>query len=376
MKMTLRPWLLAALLVSATCFSGSAQVVGGQRAFEYLRLSPGARTSALGGINVSDPATQISAVAQNPALMRPGLHNQLAVQYNNYHAGINILNLQHGYHSEKWNTSFSGNIQYLNYGSFDQTDPYGNTIGTFRGTDFAVSLGASKQYKERWRGGVALKYAGSRLADLSAGALLADVGVSYADTERLITIGAVAKNIGFMTHRYNTANTAEPLPFDLQIGFSKRLARAPLRFHLTAHHLYKWDVRYDNPADIVRSTLSGASDSSNSSNNSGNQFFDKLARHLIVGADILIGKHITVTAAYNHLRRGELALTEKGGLAGFSFGGTVHLNRFQVSYARGNYHLAGATNEFGLHIDLNKTVGIGGATERLRWNKVYPDWRN
>lgn len=373
MKMILRPLLLSALMLLAGRFSANAQVVGGQRAFEYLRLSQSARTSALGGINVSDPASNISSVAQNPALMRPGLHNQLAVQYNSYHAGINILNLQHGYYSEKWNTSFSGNIQYLNYGAFDETDPYGNTIGTFRGTDFAVSLGASKEYNERWRGGVALKYAGSRLADLSAGALLADVGITYADTERLITIGAVAKNIGFMTHKYNAGNKAEPLPFDLQIGFSKRLARAPLRFHVTAHHLYQWDVRYDNPADIVRSSLSSTPDSSS---NSGNHFFDKLGRHLIVGADILIGKHITVTAAYNHLRRGELALTEKAGLAGFSFGGTVNLNRFQVSYARGIYHLAGATNEFGLNINLAKTVGIGSATERLRWNKVYPDWNN
>lgn len=369
----LQPWLLSLLLLSVSGFSAKAQVVGGQRAFEFLRLSQSARTSALGGINVSDPASNISVVAQNPALMRPGLHNQLGVQYNRYPADINIANLQYGYHSEKWGTSFSGNIQYLNYGTFDQTDPYGNTIGTFRGTDFAVSVGASKQYKDRWRGGVALKYAGSRYADLAAGALLADVGIAYSDTERLITIGAVAKNIGFMTHKYNRGNTAEPLPFDLQIGFSKRLARAPLRFHVTAHHLYEWDIRYDNPADVVRNSLGGP-DSSTS--NSGNHFFDKLGRHFIIGTDILIGKRITLTAAYNHLRRGELALTEKAGLAGFSFGGSINLDRFQVSYARGIYHLAGTTNEFGLNVNLAKTVGIGSATERLRWNKVYPDWNN
>lgn len=373
MNTMMRPWLLSLLLLSASGLSATAQVVGGQRAFEFLRLSQSARTSALGGINVSDPASSISTTAQNPALMRPGLHNQLGVQYNRYPADINIANLQYGYHSEKWNTSFSGNIQYLNYGSFNETDPYGNVIGTFRGTDFAVSVGSSKQYKDRWRGGVALKYAGSRFADLAAGALLADVGVVYSDTDRLITIGAVAKNIGFMTRKYNSGNSAEPLPFDLQIGFSKRLERAPLRFHITAHHLYQWDVRYDNPADIVRSSLSG--DTSTSSSGDAH-FFDKLGRHFIVGADILLGKRITVTAAYNHLRRGELALSEKGGLAGFSFGGSINLDRFQVSYARGVYHLAGATNEFGLNVNLAKTVGIGSATERLRWNKVYPDWGN
>ncbi len=371
MHTILRSVAIAFLLGSGV--SALAQVTGGQRAFEFLRLSPGARTTALGGINVSDPGPNISTALQNPALMRPGLHNQLAVQYNNYHAGINIVNLQHGYHSEKWNTSFFGGVQYLNYGSFDETDIYGNTLGSFRGTDFTLTAGASKQYRDRWRGGVAIKYANSRYGTISAGALLADVGIVYADTERRITIGAVAKNMGFMTRKYNPNTTAEPLPFDLQIGFSKRLARAPLRFHVTAHHLYEWDIRYNNPADVTFNNLSGSADSSADTKS---YFADKLARHLLVGADLLIGKRIAVTVAYNHLRRGELALKEKTALAGFSFGAGVNLDRFQVQYARSYYHLASATNEFGLNIQLNKTVGIGNVTERIRWNKVYPDWNN
>ncbi len=373
MHKMLRPLLLSVLMISGMALTGKAQVTGGQRAFEFLRLSQSARTSALGGINVSDPTRDVSAVSQNPALMRPGLHNQLAVQYNSYPAGINIMNLQHGYHSEKWNTAFFGSIQYLNYGSFDETDIYGNNIGTFRGTDYAVSIGASKEYRERWRGGVALKYAGSRYGDLRAGALLMDVGIVYADTEKLITLGAVAKNIGFMTQKYNAGNSAEPLPFDLQIGFSKRLARAPLRFHITAHHLYEWDIRYDNPADNTTNTLGGTTTSGSSG---GNNFFDKLARHVIFGADILIGKRITVTGAYNHLRRGELAFTDKPALSGFSFGGSINLDRFQIRYSRSIFNLAGTTNEFGLNVNLATTVGIGRATERLRWNKVYSDWSN
>ncbi len=365
-------FFVTALLAGGTLPAG-AQVTGGQRAFEFLRLNQSAHASALGGINVTNPETDVAMAVQNPALMRAALHNQLALQYNNYYAGIRVMNLQYGYHSEKWNTSFFGGVQYLNYGDFTQTDAIGNNIGTFRGTDYALTLGASRAYGERFRYGAALKYAGSKYGGASAGALLTDVGIVYADTTHKITVGAVAKNIGFMTRRYNPGSSAEPLPFDLQIGFSKRLEKAPLRFTATAHHLYEWDIRYNNPADAASTNVLGTTDSSAGSKS---YFSDKLFRHLIVGADIILGQRIVVTAAYNHLRRGELGLKDRGGLAGFSFGGSVNLNRFNVQYARSYYHLAGATNEFGLNINLAKTVGIGAATERLRWNKVYGDWGN
>src|SRR5690606_36400229 len=99
------------------------------------------------------------------------------------------------------------------------------------------TLAASRQYKERWRYGAALKWAHSSLFDKKAGALLADVGITYTDTARLITVGAVAKNMGFMLRKFNPEGSAEPLPFDLQIGISKRFEHLPLRIMATAHHL-------------------------------------------------------------------------------------------------------------------------------------------
>jgi hypothetical protein len=373
MLKALRGSLLALAFAGLALPSAYAQVTGGQRAFEFLRLPQSARASALGGINVTAPGNDVAMAAQNPALMRPALHNDLALTYNSYYAGISIANMQYGYHSEKWNTSLFGGIQYINYGNFTQTDAAGNEIGSFRAADFAVTLGAGRSYGERWRYGADIKLASSRYADRSAAAVLTDVGVLYVDTAKGITAGAVAKNIGFMAKKYTTSNAAEPLPFDLQIGFSKRLAHVPLRFTATAHHLYEWDIRYNNPADVDRSNLFGTTDSSVDKKS---YFADKLFRHLIFGADVLLGKRITATVAYNHLRRGELGLKERQALSGFSFGVTAHLDRFQVQYARSYYHLAGATNEIGFNVRLSKTVGIGKATERLRWNKVYEDWRN
>jgi hypothetical protein len=358
------------LLLCLYCLGAGAQVSGGQRVFEYLRLPNSPHISALGGINVASPEQDIAFALQNPALMRPGLHNQLGLNYNSYYSGISFANLQYGYYVPKLATSFVLGVQYINYGSFIQSDLLGNETGTFKASDYAITLGASRQYQEHWRYGASLKFAQSFLADKFATALLADVGICYTDTGSLVTMGAVVKNIGFMVTKYEKGNT-EPLPFDLQLGISKRFKHLPLRLMATVHHLYEWDIRYDNPADVQSSNLFGTQDTTTKSKT---YFADKLFRHFIFGAELTFGKRILVSIAYNHLRRQELVIKDKTGAAGFSFGLGVNLNKFQVHYARSFYHIAGAYNEFGLNMTLNKLFGIGKLGEKVNWAASYPDW--
>ena len=346
-----------------------AQVTGGQYAFAFLRLAQSPHISALGGINVSNPSRDVSLGLQNPALMRPALHNQLSLSYNSFYAGTSIANLAYGYHVARLNTSFILGINYINYGSFDATDATGNVIGTFRATDYAISFGASRQYTERWRYGAALKLAYSSLADKVAAGLLADIGITYTDTANLISLGATAKNLGFMLQPY-AGSPAEQLPFDVQLGISKRFAHLPLRVMATLHHLYEWDVRYNNPADAESSSLIGTPDSSASSKS---YFADKLFRHFIFGAELQLGSRITLGIAYNHLHRGELAIKDKTGLAGFSFGAGIDLGKLQIHYARSYYHIAGAYNEFGLGMNLARLTHLGKTGDRWGWNAAYTE---
>ncbi|MES2479486.1 MAG: type IX secretion system protein PorQ [Bacteroidota bacterium] len=349
------------------CFVAKAQVNGAQFAFEYLRLPNSPHVTALGGINVANPTTDITLALQNPALMRPALHNQVSLNYNNFYSGISNTNVAYGYYAPKLNTAFALGVQYLNYGSFVQTDNVGNQTGTFKASDYAISLAAAKQYKERWRYGATLKMAQSKLAELSAAAVLADVGIAYEDTANFLTIGAVAKNMGFMAKQYTPGkNNAEPLPFDLQLGISKRFKHLPLRLFTTVHHLYEWDVRYDNPEDQKNSSVFGSSDTNTKTSKN---FADKLFRHFIFGGEVTIAKRIGVTVAYNHMRRKEMAIDDKKGGVGYSFGASIYLNKFQIHYARSFYSIAGAYNEFGLNLALNKFVG-GNST----WKAEYPDW--
>lgn len=356
-------------------FCGSiafGQVTGGQFAFDYLELPNSPHVSSLGGISVADPDNDVSLVMQNPAMMRPGLHNELSLNYNNFYGDINMLNLQYGYHLPQLNTSFFLGIQYVNYGTFTQTDDLGNVYGDFHAVDYAITLGAARSYMEHWRYGADIKICHSDLASSIATAIATDVGVNYYDTSSLWDFGIVAKNMGSMVTRYNVGNPLEPLPFDLQLGISKRFKHMPLRLFATIHHLYEWDIRYDNPADDNGTNILGATDTAK---NTGSHFSDILFRHFIFGAELSLGKRLVITVSYNDLRRKELELASKPATTGFAFGLGVNLNKFQVHYARTYYDIAGAYNEIGLTMALNKLYPMGGKKgEKIHWNNDYGDW--
>lgn len=362
--MNLRNFFAATVLL-ALPIAVQAQVTGSQFAFEYLRLPNSPHVSALGGINVAHPASDINLAFQNPSLMRAELHNQISFNYNNFYSSISNANVAYGYYLPKSKTALALGVQYLNYGSFVQTDNVGNQVGNFNAADYTISVAAARQYNERWRYGATLKMAQSKLADLSAGAVLADFGISYEDTANFLTVGVVAKNMGFLTKQYTAStNGKEPLPFDLQLGISKRFKHLPLRLFATVHHLYEWDIAYNNAADNAKSNVFGSNDTT-----SAISFGDKLFRHFIFGGELTLAKRIGITVAYNHQRRKELAIDDKKGGVGYSFGASIYLNKFQIHYARSFYSIAGAYNEFGLNIALNKFVGGGKV-----WKAEYPKW--
>lgn len=348
--------LFRRLFVAATLlcpFRSDAQVNGGRAQMVFLSLPNSARVSALGGLHVAAPSADVAFGFQNPALLRPSLSRQVGLGYNAFYAGSSVANAQYAHDADKLKTTFGAQVQYVRYGSFTQTDAAGNILGDVQAAEYAVTVGAGRQYGERWRYGAALKFAQSSLADRSSAALLADVGISYEDTAHGWNIGVVARNMGFVVKKYNPANTAEPLPFDLQIGVSKTLRNVPLRLFATAHHLYRWDIRYDNPADRATGAVFGAQDTAGDNKT---HFADKAFRHLILGAELTLGKRLTLSGSYNHLRRAELALTDKKGAAGLAFGLGVNLNKLRVQYARSYYHIAGAYNEFGLVVMTDQFV--------------------
>lgn len=344
-----------------------AQVNGGESAFEFLRLPGSPHITALGGMTVSSPARDIMMATANPALLRPEFHTTLGLNYNRYYAGTRIANLQYAQHSKALNTTFGLGLQYLNYGDFTLTDPLGQVQGNGRAVDYAWHFSASRAYLERWRYGAKLSFAHSSLIGEKASALLATIGVIYADTAHQWYLGATVKHAGLMIQNYER-NMGQPLPLDVQIGATKKFKKAPFSIMVLAHHLQTWDVRYDNPADRTDNQLF-VTDTSSAQTKT--YFADKLFRHFVFALDVNLGKRLELSAGYNHMRRAELSIAEKKGLSGFSYGAGLYLNKFTIHFAQSHYHLTGAYTEVGLNMQLNQLVGFGQAGRKINWSEKF-----
>lgn len=360
-------WLAGLIFVMMYHFT-SGQVVGGENTFEFLRLSQSPHITALGGISVVSPASDASMVNANPALLRPEFHTTLDLNFNYYYSKTRVTNLNYAFHSERLKTTFGLGLNYLDYGSFTITDQIGYGQGSFRAADYNLQVSASKGYLEKWRYGATLKYAHSSLLSAKSAALLADIGIVYADTNSQWYIGTAVKNAGVTLKRYNT-NIAQTLPLDFQVGITKKFKKAPFSIMVLAHHLHQWNIRYDNPADRVDNEL--LFDNSATDTKEKSYFADKLFRHFVFALDINLGKRLELSAGYNHMRRSELAISDKKGMSGFSFGAGVYLNKFVLHYAQSYFHITGAYHQLGLSLKLNQLFGLGSAGNKINWSEKF-----
>lgn len=328
-----------------------AQTLGGSSVFNFLNLPATPQLSALGGINISNQSNDAGSTYGNPALIRKDMHAQLSANFNAFYAGIKNLHLQQVIYSNKLNTGFALGINYLNYGTIPQTDAAGNELGTFRPADFVIQVSASRKYEERWHYGLALKFIQSNYGLYKSSALAFDMGLTYTDTAHRLQAALVVKNMGGQLKAYDMTQKDE-LPFDVQLGISKRLKNAPIQFSATAYHLSRWNLQYN---DTVFNNETGATAAKQ-----GNLSVDNIFRHFVFAAQGYIGKNIELTLSYNYLRRQELKLyNASNGLNGFSLGVGLILQKLQIRYARSYYQNTTAYNQFGINIKLNEYFGLG-----------------
>jgi hypothetical protein len=327
----------------------TGQTIGGQSVFNFLKLSNSPQLTALGGINTSNITNDISLSFQNPALLRDQMHSQMAAVFNVFYADIKNIHWMMGFHHEKLKTNFSVGVNYFAYGNTTQTDAAGNILGQFRPNDYVIQISGSRKYLDRWYYGASLKFISSNYAQYNSNGIALDFGLNYYDSTNLLQIGFAAKNMGFQLNTYS--GQPEDLPFDLQIGITKRLAKAPLQFSFTAHHLHQFNITYY--------------DSIYNQDNLGDKgeepgFFDNLFRHFVLSSQAYIGEKVELTLGYNFLTRAELQIENaSNGLTGFSIGAGVLLNRLQIRYTRSHYQNNTAYNQFGLNLQLNKYFGLG-----------------
>lgn len=329
--------------------TASAQI-GGKNSYKYLAIPSSARATMLGGSYNSIYDNDASLAVQNPASLNPEMSKFMSLNYMAYYGGVTFGNFNY-IHDFKPAT-FQFGATYVNYGELPRYDVYGDQVGLMTANEIALNVGAGKSYKNNYKFGANAKFLVSQLGEYNSVGMAFDLAAMYVDTARMLNVSFNVTNIGFQFKTFREDNQ-ELLPVDVQLSFSKRLKHVPFRFIVTAHHLYTWDIRYDNPNNTQQGTnLLGEEEEPNSAI----QVIDNIAKHLTFGMEIYIAKIITVGAAYNHLRRSELVTPDVTGMAGFSFGFGLKINRFHLQYGFAKYALPQSANHLTLNVDLGKSV--------------------
>ena len=278
----------------------------------FLRLPMSAHVSSLGGDNISIPDDDASLLFHNPALISNVTDKSLALSYMNYMEGVNVGGATF---VKAWGERATWGVQamYLDYGEMKQTTADNVQIGEVSAKEVMVGATLSYLLTDRIAGGVSTKLISSHIAGYSALAVGVDLGLNYYDDETLLSVAAVARNLGGQVKAFE--DEFEKLPFDLQLGVSKQLVGAPLRFSATMTRLNSWDDRFIN--------------------------------HLVVGADLLLSQQIFLAAGYNFRRADEMKISDGEGEsshgAALSLGAGLQLERFKLQVAYANYHVSTAS---------------------------------
>lgn len=278
----------------------------------FLRLPMSAHVSSLGGDNISIPDDDASLLFHNPALISNITDKSLALSYMNYMEGVNVGGATF---VKAWGERATWGVQamYIDYGEMKQTTADNVQIGEVSAKEVMVGATLSYLLTDRIAGGVSTKLISSHIAGYSALAVGVDLGLNYYDDETLLSVAAVARNLGGQVKAFE--DEFEKLPFDLQLGVSKQLVGAPLRFSATMTRLNSWDDRFIN--------------------------------HLVVGADLLLSQQIFLAAGYNFRRADEMKISDGEGEsshgAALSLGAGLQLERFKLQVAYANYHVSTAS---------------------------------
>jgi len=334
--------ILFAVTVSSLAFSQA-----GTGVYQFLDLPVSSRLAALGSINVSLHDNDINFAFQNPALLTSETNNTIGLNMANYLADIKFGSAVYGKNFGTKNY-FAIGIQYIDYGLFKQTTEQNEILGTFTAKDMALYLMYGRPITNRITIGATLKPIYSVYETYTSYGAAVDAGVSYNDSASLFSAGLVLKNMGTQLKGYYSEDGAqhlEPLPFDIQLGISKKFLHAPLRFSVTLDNLQQWDLSYQStnqPTDNLTGTSTikkiGA--------------VDMAFRHVILAAEFVPSKNFYLTVAYNDRRQQEMAMSGFKSGAGFSFGGGIKLYKFHVGFGMTQFQVGNYAYQFSISTAL------------------------
>lgn len=312
----------------------------GDFVYQFLNLPYAVSAAGVGGNSVSSMEEDLNLSFHNPAILTTGMSNQLAAGYMHYVADINVGSAAYARKINERSIWMAG-VRYVNYGSMLWTTPQDEILGTTMAQDLALTGTYSWMLSERWRAGGNVSFIYSVLDEYTSVAIAVDLGVYYHEPENLISAGLVIKNLGSQIVSYD--GTYEPMPRDVQLGISKGLTHAPLRFTLTAQNLLNVKLPYL------------AENSGASADSSGyNGFVGTLFKHLLVGIEFIPRENFMLSLGYNFRRASELNTSQRSLFDGLTAGFSTSVKELRVGASYSKYHNAGSSLQMTLSMNMSR----------------------
>lgn len=309
--------LLPLTLIMASGTLMQAQEVAG---YGYLDLPVSPRALALGGTSISVVEPEMALAEQNPALLCPEMHSQMALSYYNYMSGINL-----GYAGMSRSFlevgAWSVGMRYVDYGDFDGYTEEGISTGSFGVKDFCLEGAVGYPLNDYWRVGAQMKFLYTAYESYTAFAMGVDLGMNYYDEATGNSFSITATNLGTQLKALYEDGRHQHLPSQLNLGWSKELQHLPFILSVTGYRLLDWDHDYLDGTGTLH-TFKNA---------------EQIFNHLIFGLEWCSTDHFWLAASYNY--RHQARFRGQGGLLrGVALGAGLRYNRLnmQVGYASTN----------------------------------------
>jgi hypothetical protein len=295
--------------------------IGGKESnavYNFLNLPYSAKASALGGINISRIQPDLGLAMYNPSLLTPSMDSWLHLSVKPYLADIKQYDFSGAKYISRKNIVVGWGVHYMDYGSVSMTDIAGNQMGNFHPNDYSLQVSASTNYLQNIHIGTTLKFIQSNYGLYKSNGLAMDIGLRYQSKSELSQVSVLIKNLGTQLKTYGTT---EELPFNLVVGWTKKLENAPFQFSLTAEKLSLWNLAYNDTSFNAQQGYTSPGS------------LQKLFNHLILAGEVFIGEQVSVNLGYNFMRRFDLNIQgQQNAMNGFSTGLALQLPRLEIQY--------------------------------------------
>jgi len=357
---------ILSLIIFLFCIKFGFAQIGGKYTYSFMDYKFSARHAGLGGSLIAVRDKDPSLIIHNPSTIAPRFHTALAVGGIDYFGNTGYCSAIYSHTFNKVG-SFAMEMRYAGYGKFTRTDEAGQELGTFSCNDVGFTLGWGRALDSCFSIGANFKMMYSGYETYSSFGMAVDVAGSYYNEKRNINLAILFKNIGgeLKTFVPNKRNWA---PFDIQIAFSQRLKFIPVRYHISLHSLYKWEMGYVGPNDATyeMDAMSGKPKYPSKVSQGFNNFF----RHINFGLEIIPIKYLTVFISYNHDQNRAMRIPQKKSMAGFAYGFLIDIKSIQFGFSRTHYAVGAVPNYFNFSVNISDLSQLSKANKQKKLERV------